>query len=145
MQHIFISWILFLHISTHFLHISSYFHIFPSPDNSRRVWWCKNFRFTYRLKFWGGLRKDMKHIQIFRPATYPSTWKTLIVIPIYKSNSDPSNPQSNKQISLISVLGKLFEKNIWANSRVLHPHGSRISSSLRIKNKDHVSCPLQFI
>ena len=50
--------------------------------------------------------------EILRSGSYPTNWKTAIVIPILKPHSDASTPKSYRPISLTSVLGKTFEKII---------------------------------
>jgi hypothetical protein len=42
---------------------------------------------------------------------YPAYWKNAIVIPVLKKGEDPTLPISYRPISLLPVLGKIFEKN----------------------------------
>jgi hypothetical protein len=41
---------------------------------------------------------------------FPATWKSAKVIPIPKSNKPSTDPKSYRPISLLSTLGKLFER-----------------------------------
>jgi hypothetical protein len=43
---------------------------------------------------------------------FPNTWKKDEVIPIPKPNKPPSDPHSYRPISLLSIVGKLFERII---------------------------------
>ena len=45
--------------------------------------------------------------KIFSSNTYPLSWKTVIIHPFLKLNSDPTLPASYRLIALSSVLGKL--------------------------------------
>jgi hypothetical protein len=38
----------------------------------------------------------------------PETWKTGIIIPVYKNKGCPTDPENVRAITLISCLGKLF-------------------------------------
>lgn len=43
---------------------------------------------------------------------FPQCWKTAIVLPLLKAGKNPTLPDSYRPISLLSVLGKIFEKII---------------------------------
>ena len=49
---------------------------------------------------------------IWRKGEFPQEWKLATVIPILKKNKDPSKPTSYRPISLMSCLGKVFDKLI---------------------------------
>jgi hypothetical protein len=51
---------------------------------------------------------------------YPAGWKTGRVVPIHKPGKDPTLPVSYRPISLLPILGKVFEKTI--NTRLLAHH-----------------------
>ena len=50
--------------------------------------------------------------EIFYSTSFPTAWKTAVVIPIPKPNKDHSSPLNYRPISLTSCLCKLFEKMI---------------------------------
>jgi len=54
---------------------------------------------------------------IFRECTFPTSWRTAIIIPILKPDKDPHIPSSYRPISLTSCLCKLVEKMI--NARLI--------------------------
>ena len=47
-----------------------------------------------------------------RVKTFPSKWKILNIVPIFKK-SDPKKPENYRPISLLSVTSKLFEKCVY--------------------------------
>lgn len=49
---------------------------------------------------------------ILSTGTFPKCWKTAIVIPVKKIGKDPNQINSYRPISLLNVLGKLFERII---------------------------------
>jgi hypothetical protein len=59
---------------------------------------------------------------------FPTTWKRGKVIPIPKPNKPSTDPNSYRPISLLSTLGKLFERivadrlTLFANQHNLLPH-----------------------
>ena len=55
--------------------------------------------------------------RLWNEGTFPSEWKTSIIIPILKSGKEPTNPESYRPISLTSCLCKLFERMV--NSRLM--------------------------
>ena len=61
-------------------------------------------------------------------ATFPTNWKRAKVIPIPKPNKPGTDPNSYRPISLLSTLGKLFERILAArltsfvNRQHLLPH-----------------------
>lgn len=63
-----------------------------------------------------------------RLSYFPTTWKVAHVIPILKSNKSPDNPLNYRPISLLSSVGKVFEKcilyrlNTYLNSINAIPH-----------------------
>ena len=65
---------------------------------------------------------------LLRMGYYPYSWKRAIVIPIPKTNKPPMDPNSYRPISLLSIVGKLFERIIasrltaYVNHQHLLPH-----------------------
>ena len=45
---------------------------------------------------------------IYNSNYYPSGWRKTLIVPIYKKNGDPDDPNYYKGIALISCLAKLF-------------------------------------
>jgi hypothetical protein len=60
---------------------------------------------------------------IFFTHHFPSLWKHVRVISILKPGKDPALPSSYLPISLLDVIGKLFEKILLA--RILHEVSER--------------------
>ncbi|GFW51189.1 probable RNA-directed DNA polymerase from transposon BS [Trichonephila clavipes] len=48
-------------------------------------------------------------IMLLENCYFPKSWRMAVVIPILKPNSDDSNPQNYRQISLLSSLSKAYE------------------------------------
>jgi Reverse transcriptase (RNA-dependent DNA polymerase) len=48
----------------------------------------------------------------FKLSFFPKSWKHANVIPVPKPGKDPSNPSSYRPISLLSSIGKIFERVI---------------------------------
>ena len=78
-------------------------------------------------------RKALIHLfqffnQLLRLGHFPATWKTVKVIPMPKLNKPSTDSNSYRPISLLSTLGKLFERIIAArltpfvNQHHLLPH-----------------------
>ena len=51
--------------------------------------------------------------QLWKAGLFPTCWKIAIVIPILKPGKNPFLADSYRPISLLSVIGKIFEKLIW--------------------------------
>ena len=49
---------------------------------------------------------------LLRSGLFPNAWKRAEVIPIFKPNKPPTDPNSYRPISLLSIVGKLFERII---------------------------------
>lgn len=58
----------------------------------------------------------------------PSSWKTIVIVPILKPDKDPKSADSYRPISLSSCVGKIFENmlktrlELYAESRSIIPH-----------------------
>ena len=55
--------------------------------------------------------------RIYSKNTFPTLWRTAIIIPILKPDKDPTDPTSYRSISLTSCLYKIMEKII--NNRLI--------------------------
>ena len=53
----------------------------------------------------------------FHDGIFPSCWKHTIVIPFYKGRGDRNLPNSYRPINLCSMLGKILEKVVNAQSK----------------------------
>lgn len=49
---------------------------------------------------------------LWQAGLFPTCWKTAIIIPLLKEGKNPNLVDSYRPISLLSVIGKLFEKII---------------------------------
>jgi len=68
--------------------------------------------------------------RILLSASFPSTWKITVIIPLLKPLKDPTLPLSYRRISLLSALSKILEKIM--NSRLVWFLGANkiVSNSL---------------
>ncbi|GFT72775.1 probable RNA-directed DNA polymerase from transposon BS [Trichonephila clavipes] len=77
---------------------------------------------------------------------FPKSWRMAVVIPILKPNSDDSNPQKYRPISLLSSLSKAYEFVILnrlnqhclaRNIIIPEQHGSTVTQLLRVTELVH--------